>query len=109
MNPDANVADLLQNLNLTAKEGDVVAFSDDEEDGEVSVVEWTLVGKVLSPATVHATTIFRAMKPVCGNPYGLKIRTIGEKEDNMFVAEFGFQQDMERALGASPGWLGSMP
>lgn len=59
VNPDEHVADLLQNLNLTV-EGDVVAFSDDEDDGEVSVVEWILVGKVLSPAIVHSTTIFRA-------------------------------------------------
>jgi hypothetical protein len=29
---------------------------------------------------------------------------IGRKEDNLFVAEFGFKQDMERALGGSP-WL----
>lgn len=85
----------------------MAAFSDDEEDGEVSVVEWTLVGKFLLPATVHATTIFRAMKPAWGNPYGLKVRTIGEKEDNLFVAEFSHQQDMEHALGGSP-WMGGM-
>lgn len=63
VNPDDSVADLLQNLNLTAEEGDMAVFSDDEEDADVEVVEFALVGKVLSPAIVHPTTIVRAMKP----------------------------------------------
>jgi hypothetical protein len=84
---------------LTAEEEDVVEFSDDEDGGEASVVEWALVGKVLSPAIVHATMIYRAMKPAWGHPYGLKVRSIGEKEENLFVAEFGAQQDMEREFG----------
>ncbi|XP_066333991.1 uncharacterized protein [Miscanthus floridulus] len=103
---DENVADLLQNLNLTAEEGDVAAFSDDEEDNEASVVEWTIVAKVLSPATMHANTIYRAMKPTWGNPFGLNVRTIGEKEENLFVAEFNFQKDMEWALAGSPWMVG---
>ena len=57
--PDEGVADLLKNLNLTAGEGDVAEFSDDEEDMEAAVVEWTIIGKVLSPATVHANMIYR--------------------------------------------------
>ena len=69
-------------------------------------MEWALVGKVLSLAIVHATTIFRAMEPAWGNPYGLKIRSTGEKEENLFVAEFKFEQDMERALGGSPWMVG---
>lgn len=101
--PETHVEDLLQNLNLTAEEGDVAEFSDDEDGGEDPAVEWALFGKILSPATVHSTTIYRAMKPAWGNPYGLKIKTIGENEDNLFVAEFNIQ-DMERALGGSP-WL----
>jgi hypothetical protein len=44
------------------------------------------------------------MKPAWGNPYGLKVRSIGEKEDNLFVTEFNLQQDMEQVLGGSP-WL----
>jgi hypothetical protein len=67
-------------------------------------MEWALFGKVLSPTVVHPTTISRAMKPAWGNPHGLKIRSIGEKELNLFVAEFSQQQDMERALNGSP-WL----
>jgi hypothetical protein len=106
VDPDANVADLLQNLNLTAEEEDVAEFSDDEDVGDPVGVEWALVGKVLSPTTVHATTIFRAMKPAWGNPYGLKIRSIGAKEENLFIAEFKFEQDMERVLGGSPWMVG---
>ena len=59
-------------------------FSDDEDVEDPGRMEWALVGKVLSPTTVHATTIFRAMKPAWGNPYGLKVRSIGEKEENLF-------------------------
>jgi hypothetical protein len=39
-----------------------------------------------------------------GNPHGLKIRTIGEKGDNLFVAEFAFEQDRDRVKGGSP-WI----
>jgi hypothetical protein len=97
------VTDLLKNLNLTTEEEEVVQFSDDEQEVDPTV-EWELLGKVLSPTIVHAQAIQGAMRPAWGNPTGLKIRMIGRKEDNLFVAEFGFKQDMERALGGSP-WL----
>ncbi|RLN38622.1 hypothetical protein C2845_PM01G20240 [Panicum miliaceum] len=103
---DASIADLLKNLHLTAKEEAVAEFSDDENDNGGSSVEWALVGKVLSPSTVHSSAIFGAMKPAWGNPAGLKIRTIGMKGDNLFVAEFGFKQDMERGLSGSPWVVG---
>lgn len=106
MSSEEHVVDLLRNLNLTAEEGDVAAFSDDDEDDEISAADWTLVGKVLSPATVHATTIYRSMRPAWGNPHGLNIRTIGEKEENLIVAEFKSQRDMEWALGGSPWMVG---
>jgi hypothetical protein len=106
VDPDANIADLFQNLNLTAEEDSVAEFSDDEDVGDPIGVEWVLVGKVLSSATMHATTIFHAMKLAWGNPYGLKIRSIGPKEENLFVVEFKFEQDMERALGGSPWMVG---
>jgi hypothetical protein len=44
--------------------------------------------------TVHANAVHGAMKPAWGNPRGLKIRSIGMKGENLFVAEFGFKQDM---------------
>lgn len=46
------------------------------------------------------------MKPAWGNPYGLKFRSIGEKSENLFVAEFGGRLEMERALGGSPWMVG---
>jgi hypothetical protein len=101
-----NVADLLQNLNLTAKEGDVVEFSDKEDDGGSATVEWVLVGKVLSLAMLYSTTIYQAMKPAWGNPAGLKIRSIGEQGVNLFVAEFGSKHDLDRALGGSHWMVG---
>jgi hypothetical protein len=102
--PDVNVTDLLKNLNLTAEEEEVLALDDDEAGDENPTVEWAILGKVLSLATVHAQAIQGAMKPAWGNPAALKIRSIGKKEDNLFVTEFNFKQDMERALNGSP-WL----
>ena len=90
---DESVADMLENLHLTTEE---------EEDNAGPTVEWALVGKVLSPSTVHSSAIQGVMKPAWGNPAGLKIRSIGMKGDNLFVAEFGFKQGIERALGGSP-------
>jgi hypothetical protein len=104
--PKDNVADLLQNLNLTAEEGDVAEFSDKEDDGGSATVEWVLVGKVLSSATLHSTTIYEAMKPAWGNPAGLKIRSIGEQGVNLFVAQFGSKHDLDRELGGSPWMVG---
>lgn len=49
---------------------------------------------------------FFAMRPAWGNPYGLKLRSIGEKRNNLFVAEFGCMVDMDRALSASPWMVG---
>lgn len=106
VDPDKQVADLLQNLNLTAEEEGVVEFSDDEDVANPIRVKWALVGKVLSPTTIHAATISRAMKPAWGNPYGLKIRSIGEKEENLFVVEFKREQDRDWALGGSPWMVG---
>jgi hypothetical protein len=56
-----NVADLLKNLNLTAEEGEVLEFSDGEEDNNTNVVEWALVSKILSPSRMHPCTIHQAM------------------------------------------------
>lgn len=81
-------------------------FSDDEDDGGTMHVEWALVGKVLSPGTLHVSTIGSAMKPAWGNPVGLKFRSIGEKSANLFVAEFGCMQDRDRALAGSPWVVG---
>jgi hypothetical protein len=47
------------------------------------------------------------MLPALCNPYGLKIRSIGEKGDNQFVAEFDCKADMERVLASTP-WIANM-
>lgn len=98
-----SVAELMRNLHLTGEEEEVIAFSDDEGDDELTPVV-VLIGKVLSPLVVDATTIAGAVKPAWGNPPGLKIRSVREKDDNLFVAEFNNPRDMDQALGASP-WL----
>ncbi|CAN6304644.1 unnamed protein product [Urochloa humidicola] len=101
---DPGVSELLQKLNLTAEEEEVLAFSDDKATEEIAVVEWALVGKVLSPSVVHANTVREAMRPAWGNPYGMAIRSIGQRGENLFVAEFGTRLDMNRALTGSP-WI----
>jgi len=99
--------DLLQKLRLTEEEGAVLDFSDDDEGSEtLAHIEWALVGKVLSPVPVHVSTVRSAMKSAWGNPVGLKMRAIGEKMDNLFVAEFGCARDMERILAGSPWTVG---
>jgi hypothetical protein len=100
-----NVTELLKRLNLTAEEEDAMAeFSDDENEEVMPRVGWALVGKVLSPMPVHVNTIRSAMKPAWGNPVRLKVRAIGEKGLNLFVAEFGCSHDLERALASTP-WM----
>lgn len=105
-NPVPNVMDLMAKLNLTEEEGAVAEFSDDEDVTELQFMEWALVGKVLSPMAVHVNTVRAAMKPAWGNPAGLKMRAIGEKGDNLFVAEFAGKTEMERALAGTPWMVG---
>jgi hypothetical protein len=94
----------MQRLNLTEEEGGIVDFSDEEEAGATEPVECALLGKVLSPAILHANTIRAAMTPAWGNPHGLKIRSIGDRGDNLFVVEFGSKVDMDRVLAGAP-WI----
>jgi hypothetical protein len=86
----------------------VADFSDDEDDAELPSMEWAIVGKVLSPMVVHVNTVRSAMKLTWGNPAGLKFRAIGEKGDNMFVAEFAVKADMDRAMAGAPWMVGDM-
>lgn len=101
-----NVADLMLKLNLTEEEEAVLEFSDDEEETEPAVMEFALVGKVLSPSIVNVNTIRSTMKPAWGNPYGMKVHAIREKTDNMFVAEFGCKAELERVMLGSPWMVG---
>jgi hypothetical protein len=100
-NPSPNVTDLLKRLNLTEED-----FCDDEDVAETPTLEWALVGKILSPMAVHVNTVRAAMKPAWGNLAGLKIRAIGDKGDNLFVAEFTSKADMDRVLSGTPWMVG---
>lgn len=103
---DPNVTDMLQNLHLTAEEEELAAFSDEGEGEETMMHEHVLIGEVLSPVTLHVNTIKGAMNPTWGNPPGLEVRSISEKGQNLFVAEFRHRQDMICALEASPWMVG---
>ncbi|CAN6173031.1 unnamed protein product [Urochloa humidicola] len=103
---EAHVADLLEQLDLTRDEGEFAALSDDEADEGSESLERAVIGKVLSPSAVHIMTTADAMRPAWGNPYGLKLRAVGEKSDNLFIAEFGCDVDKKKALGGSPWVVG---
>jgi hypothetical protein len=102
---EAHVASLLENLNLTLEEGEVAAFSDDEGDTD-GVQEWALIGKALSPSALHINTITSAMRLSWGNPHGLRLRSVLEKGENLFIAQFGCMEDMKKALDGSPWMIG---
>lgn len=102
--PNPNFEDMFRNLHLTEEEGAVLDFSEEEDEMAMATAEWSLVGKVLSPVQISAETIRTSMKPAWGNPAGLKIRSIGEKSENKFVADFGCARDMERVLLGAP-WM----
>jgi hypothetical protein len=66
--------------------------------------KWTLVGKVLSPSTLHISTISAALRPAWGNPRGLLLNPGGV---NIFVAEFATKTDMDRVLDGPPWVVGT--
>ncbi|CAN6235065.1 unnamed protein product [Urochloa humidicola] len=103
---DAGVADLMKKLNLTKDEGEVAMFSDDEDGEGDCKVQLRLLGKVLSPSALHISTIRSAMTKAWGNPYGLKMRSVGEMAENLFIADFGCLMDKQRALDGSPWIIG---
>jgi hypothetical protein len=90
---EALVAGLLE-LNLTQE---LAVFCDDEQE-DVGAMDCVVIGKVLSPASVHVSTIRSAMRlagairPKCnetsrGNLFGLNIIVVGEKAENLFIAD----------------------
>lgn len=102
--PGPNVLDLLSRLNLTEEEEAVAGFCDDEDDVVLPTMEWALVGKILSPMAVYINTVRSTMKPAWGNPAGLKLQSIGEKGDNLFVAKFAGKVEADRVLAGTP-WI----
>lgn len=101
-----DVADLLDRLNLTMDEGEVVTLSDDEEGEDASRMKWAVIREVLSPSALHITTIRNAMRLAWGNPYGLKLRSVGDKANNLFIVEFGSSDDKKRVLEGSSWMVG---
>ncbi|CAN6226514.1 unnamed protein product [Urochloa humidicola] len=101
---EAHVADLLDKLNLTQEEVDFAALSDDEDAEGDGSMQWAVIGKVLSPSPLHISTIRDAMLPAWGNPYGLKFRSVGERPENLFIAEFGGHKEKKKAVDGSP-WI----
>lgn len=61
---------------------------------------------MLCLTAVHVNTVRSAMKPAWGNPASLKFRVIREKEDNLFMVEFGCSSDLERSLACTPWMVG---
>lgn len=41
-----------------------------------------------------------------GNPKGLWVRSVGDKNDNLFIADFGEKVEKDRALEGSPWMIG---
>lgn len=93
-----HVSEMMVRLRLTA-----VVLEDGADDFPVHS-RWALVGKVLSPTTLHINTISSALRPTWGNPRGLVFNPAG---DNLFVAEFGTKSDKDRAVNGPPWVVGT--
>jgi hypothetical protein len=101
------ITNLLGRLKLTKDEEEFVTFSDDEQIGDDGgSLEFALIGKVLSPLPLHISTTMSAMKLAWGNPFGLRLRSVGEQADNFFIAEFSSDMDKQWAPEGSPWVIG---
>jgi hypothetical protein len=92
------VVKMMHRLNLTSKEADPMAL-DDEGDDDLPCPEWALVGKVMAPNTLHINTIWSVVRPAWGNHKGLVVNHLGP---NMFMAEFGSEEDRSRVAKGGP-------
>ncbi|KAM0845836.1 hypothetical protein ACQ4PT_056077 [Festuca glaucescens] len=97
-----HVSEMMGRLRLTAAEAAAVVLDDGADDISVHS-PWALVGKVLSPNTLHISTISAALRPAWGNPRGLVLNSAG---DNIFVAEFGTKADKMRVVDGPPWVVG---
>ncbi|KAM0852783.1 hypothetical protein ACQ4PT_051545 [Festuca glaucescens] len=92
------VVEMMERLNLTAKEADPLVF-DDEGDDDLHGPDCALMGKVLAPNTLHINTIRVVVRPAWGNPKGLVVNHMGP---NLFMAEFGSEEDRSRVAKGGP-------
>jgi hypothetical protein len=99
---DDHVSEMMGRLRLTAAESAAVVI-DDGGDEIPLYSEWAILGKVLSPTTLHINTIASALRPAWGNPRGLVLNSAG---DNRFVAEFGMKADKDRVMNGPPWVVG---
>jgi hypothetical protein len=93
---------MMGHLRLTAAESAAVVLDDGGVDPPI-YLEWSIVGKVLSPTKLHISTISAALRPAWGKPRGLIFNPAG---DNTFVAEFASKNDKERVVDGPPWVVG---
>jgi hypothetical protein len=91
---------MLQRLNLTSEEADAVILEDEKEEDLVSL-NWALIGKVLSPNSLHIQTIMSALRPAWGNPKGLMAKPVA---DNVFIVKFESWLTKIGLRKVLPGW-----
>uniref|UniRef100_A0ACD5YZ10 Uncharacterized protein n=1 Tax=Avena sativa TaxID=4498 RepID=A0ACD5YZ10_AVESA len=87
-----SVADMLERINLTSEEADAVILEDENKE-DLVILNWALIGKVLSPKVLHIQKIMSALRPAWGNPKGLVAKSV---EDNVFIVEFESMFDRDR-------------
>ena len=92
----AQMEEALGKLDISEEEATPLAL---EDVGDEEVTKWMMAGKVLNRCFFHIQTISSALRPAWGNPRGLIFHPLG---DNMFVAEFENQRDMDRVWEGSP-------
>jgi hypothetical protein len=97
-----SVSEMLQRLNLTSEEADAVILEDEKEEDLVSL-NWALIGKVLSPNSLHIQTIMSALRPAWGNPKGLMAKLVA---DNVFIMKFESSADRDRVKECAPWMVG---
>lgn len=98
----SHVEEMMGRLRLTEVEAQPVVLDDAEED-DLVLQDCALIGKVLSPNTLHIQTIESATRPAWGNPRGLLFHPAG---DNLFIVEFGTRMDRDRIMEGSPWVVG---
>ena len=99
----SQVVEMMGRPKLTAEESEALEVDDTALEG-LATSDLAIVGKVLSSSILHIQTIMSALRPAWGNPKGLEAKSVG---NNVFIAEFGSKQDLNRVLDGSPWNVGN--